>query len=229
MEEAIRVEDLRKVYKTKKVEFVALAGVTFSVRKGEFVAIVGPSGSGKTTLLDMVGLMDNPTSGRIYIAGEDVTGFDEDRRAVLRNKFIGFVFQAYNLINFLSVEENVELPLIAAGVSRSERKRRAREVLSLIPGMLDLKDKRPNELSGGQQQRVAIARALVNNPEIIIADEPTANLDTKTGSAVVELLKDLSMKRGVTVIMATHDPDMLKHADRILHIRDGKLDREEVV
>lgn len=229
MEEAIRVEDLRKVYKTKKVEFVALAGVTFSVRKGEFVAIVGPSGSGKTTLLDMVGLMDNPTSGRIYIAGEDVTGFDEDRRAVLRNKFIGFVFQAYNLINFLSVEENVELPLIAAGVSRSERKRRAREVLSLIPGMLDLKDKRPNELSGGQQQRVAIARALVNNPEIIIADEPTANLDTKTGSAVVELLKDLSMKRGVTVIMATHDPDMLKHADRILHIRDGKLEREEVV
>ncbi|BCU68167.1 peptide ABC transporter ATP-binding protein [Sulfolobales archaeon HS-7] len=219
--------DIRKVYKTRKVEYEALRGVSFSIEKGEFVALVGPSGSGKTTLLDIIGLLDNPTDGRLIIDGKDVSKLGENERADMRNKKIGFVFQSYNLISYLSTLENVELPLAAAGVPFWKRREKAIQVLSLIPGMLDFKDKRPNELSGGQQQRVAIARALVNDPDIIIADEPTANLDTVTGMAIVNLLKQLSVERNVTVVMATHDPDMIKKCDRIIHIRDGKIEGVE--
>ena len=220
--------DLKKVYKTKSVEYVALRGVTLKVKRGEFLVIAGPSGSGKTTLLDMLGLLDSPTSGKIIIDGKDVTKFDEDKRAIFRRKNIGFVFQAYNLITYLSVLENVELALAAAGVPVTKRKEKAEEVLSMIPGMLELKNKKPNELSGGQQQRVAIARALANDPKILLADEPTANLDSKTGEAIVELMNKLSKEKGVTIIMATHDPDMMKYADRIVYIRDGMIEKEVI-
>lgn len=220
--------DLKKVYKTKSVEYVALRGVTLKVKRGEFLVIAGPSGSGKTTLLDMLGLLDSPTSGKIVIDGKDVTKFNEDQRAIFRRKNIGFVFQAYNLITYLSVLENVELALAAAGVPVTKRKEKAEEVLSMIPGMLELKNKKPNELSGGQQQRVAIARALANEPKILLADEPTANLDSKTGEAIVELMNKLNKEKGVTIIMATHDPDMMKYADRIVYIRDGMVEKEVI-
>jgi ABC-type antimicrobial peptide transport system, ATPase component len=216
---------LAKVYRIKKIEYQALRGVDMEVEKGEFVAIVGPSGSGKTTLLDMVGLLDSPTSGKVFINGVDTTLLNERRKAELRNKHIGFVFQSYNLITYLTVLENVELPLAVSGIPFWRRKRRAEEVLSAIPGMLELKDKKPNELSGGQQQRLAIARALVNDPELLIADEPTANLDTKTGEAVVKLLKSLSTDKGVTILMATHDPDMIRNCDRVIYIRDGLVEK----
>jgi len=220
--------DLKKVYKTKSVEYVALRGVTLKVKRGEFLVIAGPSGSGKTTLLDLIGLLDSPTSGKIVIDGKDVTKFNENQRAMFRRKNIGFVFQSYNLITYLSVLENVELALASAGVPVTKRKEKAEEVLSMIPGMLELKNMKPNEISGGQQQRVAIARALANDPKILIADEPTANLDSKTGEAIVELMNKLNKEKGVTIIMATHDPDMMKYADRIVYIRDGTIEKEVI-
>ncbi|WP_338604816.1 ABC transporter ATP-binding protein [Sulfolobus tengchongensis] len=224
----IDIIDLKKIYKVKNVEYVALRGVNLKVKKGEFLVIAGPSGSGKTTLLDLMGLLDSPTSGKIIIDGHDVTYFDEDERATFRRKYIGFVFQSYNLITYLTVLENVELALAAAGVPVWKRREKAEEILSLIPGMLELKNKRPNELSGGQQQRVAIARALANDPKILLADEPTANLDSKTGEAIVELMKKLNDEKEVTIVMATHDPDMMKYADRIVYIRDGSIEKEVI-
>ena len=220
--------DLKKVYKTKNVEYVALRGITLKVKRGEFLVIAGPSGSGKTTLLDLIGLLDSPTSGKIIIDGKDVTKFNEDQRAMFRRKNIGFVFQSYNLITYLSVLENIELALAAAGSPVTKRKEKAEEILSMIPGMLELKNKKPNELSAGQQQRVAIARALANDPKILLADEPTANLDSKTGEAIVELMKKLNKEKGVTIIMATHDPEMMKYADRIVYIRDGMIEKEVI-
>lgn len=218
--------DLKKVYKVKNVEYVALKGITLKVRKGEFLVIAGPSGSGKTTLLDLIGLLDSPTSGKIVIDGIDVTNFNEDKRAIFRRKYIGFVFQSYNLITYLSVLENVELALAAIGVPAWKRKEKAEEILSMIPGMIELKNKKSNEISSGQQQRVAIARALANDPKILLADEPTANLDSKTGEAIVKLMKELNEERQVTIVMATHDPEMMKYADRIIYIRDGMFEKE---
>ncbi len=230
MNEEIIVDavDLSKVYKTKKAEYVALRGVSLKVREGEFLVIAGPSGSGKTTLLDLIGLLDTPSSGKIIINNIDVTNFNEDQRANFRKKYIGFVFQSYNLITYLSVLENVELALASLGIPAWKRREKAEEILSLVPGMLELKNKKPNELSGGQQQRVAIARALANDPKILIADEPTANLDSKTGLAIVELISKLNKEKNVTVIMATHDPDMMRYADRIVYIRDGQIEKEVV-
>ena len=222
----IETKELWKVYKVKKIEYPALRGVSLKVKRGEFVAIAGPSGSGKTTLLDLIGLLDTPTSGRIFIDGNDVTNLDEDQRAIFRRNNIGFVFQSYNLITYLTVLENVELALAAVGVPISKRRKKAEEILAMIPGMLELKNKKPNELSGGQQQRVAIARALANDPKILLADEPTANLDSKTGEAIVELIKKLNEEKNVTIVMATHDPDMMKYADRVVYIRDGVIERE---
>ena len=220
---------LKKVYKTtRNIEYVALRSITLKVKKGEFLVIAGPSGSGKTTLLNLIGLLDSPTSGKIIIDGKDVTNFDEDQRAIFRRKNIGFVFQSYNLITYLTVLENVELALAAAGVPITKRKEKAEEILSMIPGMLELKNKKPNELSAGQQQRVAIARALANDPKILLADEPTANLDLKTGEAIVELMRKLNEEKGVTIIMATHDPEMMKYADRIVYIRDGMIEKEMI-
>ncbi|MEM3859578.1 MAG: ABC transporter ATP-binding protein, partial [Candidatus Micrarchaeaceae archaeon] len=222
----IETVDLRKIYKVKGIEFVALRGISLKITNGEFVVVAGPSGSGKTTLLDLIGLLDSPTDGRILINSINVTDLSEDDRAIFRRKNIGFVFQSYNLITYLTVLENVELALAAAGVPIWKRREKAEEVLSMIPGMLELKNKKPNELSGGQQQRVAIARALANDPKILLADEPTANLDSKTGEAIVELFRKLNEEKGITIVMATHDPDMMKYADRIIYIRDGLIEKE---
>ncbi|MEM0294197.1 MAG: ABC transporter ATP-binding protein [Saccharolobus sp.] len=222
----IETVDLRKIYKVKGIEFVALRGISLKITNGEFVVVAGPSGSGKTTLLDLIGLLDSPTDGRILINSINVTDLSEDDRAIFRRKNIGFVFQSYNLITYLTVLENVELALAAAGVPIWKRREKAEEVLSMIPGMLELKNKKPNELSSGQQQRVAIARALANDPKILLADEPTANLDSKTGEAIVKLFRKLNEEKGITIVMATHDPDMMKYADRIIYIRDGLIEKE---
>ncbi|MCY0860386.1 MAG: ABC transporter ATP-binding protein [Sulfolobaceae archaeon] len=227
IENIISVKDLTKIYKTRNIEYIALRDVTLDVRKGEFIVIAGPSGSGKTTFLDLIGLLDTPTNGRILINNVDVTDFNENQRAKFRRENIGFVFQSYNLIPYLTVAENVELSLIAKSISPLRRKKRVEEILSKVPGMLELKDKKANELSGGQQQRVAIARALANDPKILIADEPTANLDSKTGLEIVRLLKELNENSGITIVMATHDVEMMKYADRIVHIRDGKIESIE--
>ncbi len=227
IENIISVKDLTKIYKTRNIEYIALRDVTLDIRKGEFIVIAGPSGSGKTTFLDLIGLLDTPTKGRILINNVDVTDFNENQRAKFRRENIGFVFQSYNLIPYLTVAENVELSLIAKSISPLRRKKKVEEILSKVPGMLELKDKKANELSAGQQQRVAIARALANDPKILIADEPTANLDSKTGLEIVRLLKELNENSGITIVMATHDVEMMKYADRIVHIRDGKIESIE--
>ncbi|BFH74184.1 ABC transporter ATP-binding protein [Sulfurisphaera javensis] len=224
----VELYNVKKIYKSGNREWIGLNDVTLKVEKGEFLSIIGPSGSGKTTLLNIIGLMDSPTSGHVIIDGKDVTYTTEKEKALLRNKYIGFVFQSYNLISFMTVYQNVELPLIIAGIGEKERRERVMEVLKTVPGLLELKDKKPNQLSGGQQQRVAIARALVTDPPIILADEPTANLDTTTGQQIVELFRDIKERLGKTIIMATHDLEMLKYSNRIVYIRDGKIEKEEV-
>ena len=227
MTEIVQLIDVTKVYKANNREWVALKDVNLTVEEGEFVALVGPSGSGKTTMLNIIGLMDSPTKGHVVIEGRDVTYLSEGEKAEFRNRHIGYVFQSYNLISFLTVYQNVELPLIIAGVPKGEREKMVEEILRTIPGIYELKDKRPNQLSGGQQQRVAIARALVTRPKILLSDEPTANLDLNTGKAIVDLFKRIKEEMGVTIIMATHDLDMLKNCDRIVYIRDGKIEKVE--
>lgn len=229
MEKVIELINVTKVYKNKSIEYVALKNVNLKVERGEFIAIVGPSGSGKTTLLNIIGLLDSPTTGKVILEGKDVTTLSDNEKAELRNKKIGFVFQTYNLISYLTVYENVELPLVVSGVPETERRKIVMDTLAKIPGLLELKDKKPNQLSAGQQQRVAIARALVMNPSIILADEPTANLDTRNGQAIVSLFREINEKMGVTIIMATHDPEMLKYCKRIIQIRDGVIEKEETV
>jgi putative ABC transport system ATP-binding protein len=225
----IELINVSKVYRSKASEYIALKNINLKVEKGDFLAIVGPSGSGKTTLLNIIGLLDSPTSGSVILEGKDVTTLNESEKAYLRNKKIGFVFQTYNLISYLTVYENVELPLVISGINESERRKIVIDILSRIPGLLDLKDKKPNQLSAGQQQRVAIARALVMNPSIILADEPTANLDTRSGQAIISIFREISDKMRVTIIMATHDPEMLKHCKRIIYIRDGIIERDEMI
>jgi len=229
VEKVIELINVTKVYKNKSIEYVALKNVNLKVERGEFIAIVGPSGSGKTTLLNIIGLLDSPTSGKVILEGKDVTTLSDNEKAELRNKKIGFVFQTYNLISYLTVYENVELPLVVSGVPETERRKIVMDTLAKIPGLIELKDKKPNQLSAGQQQRVAIARALVMNPSIILADEPTANLDTRNGQAIVSLFREINEKMGVTIIMATHDPEMLKYCKRIIQIRDGVIEKEETV
>ncbi|BCU68895.1 ABC transporter ATP-binding protein [Stygiolobus caldivivus] len=227
MKNVIQLLDVNKVYKTGNNEWVALRDVNLNVEDGEFIALVGPSGSGKTTLLNIIGLMDSPTRGHVVLEDKDVTYLGEKEKSELRNKYIGYVFQSYNLISFLTVYQNVELPLVIAGVPEKERQKMVEEVLQTIPGIYELRNKRPTQLSGGQQQRVAIARALVNRPKVILADEPTANLDINTGKAVVDLFKKIKDELGITIVMATHDLEMLKNCDRIVYIRDGMVERIE--
>ncbi|MEM1625928.1 MAG: ABC transporter ATP-binding protein [Sulfolobaceae archaeon] len=229
MEKVIELINVTKIYKSRSTEYIALRDINLEIEKGEFVAIVGPSGSGKTTLLNIIGLLDSPTYGKVILEGKDVTMLNDNEKAKLRNKKIGFIFQTYNLISYLTVYENVELPLIISGVPEGERRKIVMNTLSKIPGLLDLKNKKPNQLSAGQQQRVAIARALVMNPSIILADEPTANLDTKNGQAIISLFREINDKMGVTIIMATHDPEMLKYCKRIIRIRDGVIEKEEKI
>lgn len=217
----IELEDLSRHYQMGPTTVKAIDEVSLSINEGEFVAIIGPSGSGKSTLMNIIGCLDSPTSGEYRLAGEPVARLSKDRLAEIRNRYIGFVFQTFNLLPRVSAEENVELPLIYAGVPPRERKERAMEIL----GRVKLKGRErhiPSELSGGQRQRVAIARALAARPKILLADEPTGALDTKTGREIMNLFRELQAE-GVTLIMVTHDPDLASQAKRIIQIRDGKI------
>ncbi|MCS7129379.1 MAG: ABC transporter ATP-binding protein [Candidatus Caldarchaeum sp.] len=221
------IKDLKKIYRSNGIETVALNGVNLTIRRGEMLAIVGPSGSGKSTLLNMLGALDKPTEGSVVIDGVDISKIDDNRRADFRNKKIGFVFQSYNLINRLKVVDNVELPLMLLEVPKEERRSLALSMLREV-GLDSKSFKKPTQLSGGEQQRVAVARALVTQPSIILADEPTGNLDSKSGAVVVSLLRELARK-GNTVIVVTHNMEVARAADRIIYIRDGKIEKEEVV
>jgi len=204
----------------------ALDGIELKIKRGEYISIMGPSGSGKTTLFNMIGGIDRPTRGRVYIDGVDIAKLDAYELAWLRCRKIGYIFQTFNLIPVLTAIENVMLPMIFAGVGRDERIRRATEILETV-GLGDRLHHKPGELSGGQQQRVAIARALANNPVIVLADEPTGNLDLHTGLEIISLLRELNKEKGVTVISATHDLKMIDVSDRIVYLRDGRIDRYE--
>ena len=219
--EVISLENIKKSYFSADLETEILHGITLKIHEGEFVAITGPSGSGKSTMLHILGLLDTATSGRYTLDGRDVTKLTEDEQALVRNKEIGFVFQQFNLLQRATVLENVILPAIYAAVKASEREAHAKDLLAKV-GLGDHIYKRPNQLSGGQQQRVAIARALENNPKIILADEPTGNLDTKSGKDVMEILKDLN-KQGKTIILITHDMNIAQQAERVVSIQDGEL------
>ncbi|WP_457742779.1 ABC transporter ATP-binding protein [Thermococcus sp.] len=218
----LKALNLYKSYHLGRIKVPALRGASIEVMEGEFVAIIGPSGSGKTTLLNILGLLDTPDSGELYIDGKSVIGLDDDELSEMRLWKIGFVFQHYNLIPILTALENVEIPMILAGVSPKRRIARARELLKMV-GIPHLENHKPTEMSGGQQQRVAIARALANEPSIILADEPTGNLDTKSSEEIVSLMRNLNREKGTTFVVVTHDLDVARKADRILRIRDGKL------
>ena len=222
----IEVENVRKVYRMDGVEFEALKGVSFTVEKGEFVIIMGPSGSGKSTLMHILGALDVSTSGRYVLNGKDITSMTRDELARVRNKNIGFIFQGFNLLPRMSALENVELPMLYAGLPAGGRMAKARQALDLV-GLLEWADHRPNQLSGGQQQRVAIARALVNDAPLLVADEPTGNLDSKTGVQVMETLKVLNENRGITIVLVTHDSGIARYGKRIMGVLDGLISSDE--
>ncbi len=226
-EAALDVQNITKIFSTSAGVVEALRRVTFSVEKGQFVSIVGPSGSGKTTLLNMIGALDRPSSGKVYIDGVDIFALRDSEIASMRNILIGFIFQSFNLIQRSTVQKNVELPAIISGLDEHERKRRAQLLLGSL-GILQKAKLKTSSLSGGQQQRVAIARALINNPAIILADEPTGNLDTKTGNEVFALMQDLSKKFRRTIIMVTHNPELAYKTDKIIYIKDGSVEKEVI-
>lgn len=223
----IDVRSLTKVYEMGDVQVHALRGVTFTVESGEFIAIVGPSGSGKSTMMDILGCLAKPTEGEYYLEEEEVGKLSDNRLAEIRNRKVGFVFQSFNLLQRTTALHNVELPLIYSGLSRKERRRRAFEALESV-GLADRVHHKSNEMSGGQIQRVAIARALVNTPSMIFADEPTGNLDTRSGGEIMAIFDELN-EAGNTIIMVTHEPEIAAHARRILHIRDGLIERDEQI
>ena len=224
----IHVDHVSKTYKAGDVQVHALRNLSLSICRGEFVAIMGPSGSGKSTLMNLIGCLDRPTKGRYLLDGVDVSTLGKAGLADIRNKRVGFVFQSYNLVPRTSAMENVELPLLYAGVSAAERRRRANAALADV-GMLDRAQNMPNQLSGGQQQRVALARALVNNPAIVLADEPTGALDTRTSVEVMAIFQRLSAERKLTVIIVTHEPDIAYYAERIVEVRDGRISSDHPV
>lgn len=223
----LRVKNLSKIFHSPAGGIVVLNGISFGIKKGEFVSIVGPSGSGKSTLLNIIGALDRPTVGKVFINDIDIFSLNDYEIALLRNNLIGFIFQSYNLINRTTVLKNVEIPGILAGMKKNERIDRALKLLDIL-GIKDKAKTSPSNLSGGQQQRVAIARAIMNNPAVILADEPTGNLDTKTGQDVFNLLKMLSNKFRRTIIMVTHNPDLSKATDRVIHLKDGIIEKEAI-
>lgn len=220
--EAVKVSDIRKVYDEKGMPVEALSRVNLSIEKGEFLALVGPSGSGKTTLLNLVGGLDRPTEGNIFIEGREITGLSSGELAELRLRRIGFVFQEYNLIPVLTAIENVEYVMLLQGLRERERRERALSILKEV-GLEGMEARRPRELSGGQQQRVAVARAIVSEPAMVLADEPTANLDSNTGAALLDLMRRLNESKGITFIFSTHDPMVMERARRIVRLKDGSI------
>ena len=218
----IALENVHKVYDTGEVKVPALRGMSLRIDPGEFVAIVGASGSGKTTLMNIIGFLDRPTSGHYWFDGKDVSQFDRVARAKLRNEKLGFVFQGFNLLKRYTAVENVELPLIYAGISARERRRRAMEKMALV-GLSDRANHMPSQLSGGQQQRVAIARSLINNPQVLLADEPTGNLDSKTGAEILAEFQRLNHDLGQTIVLITHEPSIAAAAPRLVTVRDGVI------
>ena len=225
-ESLLRLDGVKKVFFTEEVETHALSGIHLEIHPGEFLSIAGPSGCGKSTLLSIIGLLDSPTDGGFWLKGEQVANLTVRDRARIRNREIGFIFQAFNLIGDLNVYENAELPLIYRGMASSERKQRVQEVLERV-GMAHRMKHYPSQLSGGQQQRVAVARAIVGRPSILLADEPTGNLDSKNGEAVMELLRELH-RDGATLCMVTHDPRYARHADRTVYLFDGRIVEETI-
>ncbi|MFT6088349.1 ABC transporter ATP-binding protein [Sulfitobacter sp. CW3] len=221
----IEFREVAKIYGKGEAEVRALDGASFKIETGEFVAIMGPSGSGKSTAMNLIGCLDSPTSGEYLFHGVPVASLDREQRALLRRNYLGFVFQGYNLLARASALENVELPLIYKGVGRAERKQRALDALSKV-GLKGREHHTPSELSGGQQQRVAIARALIGNPDVILADEPTGNLDTKMSREIMDLLCGLNDNEGMTIIMVTHEEDMAEYAHRLIWMVDGKVERD---
>lgn len=217
----IEMRDLKRVYELGPQQIFALSGIDLTINTGEYVAIMGPSGSGKSTLMNIIGCLDRPTSGHYLLDGIPVESMDDDELAAIRNKKIGFVFQTFNLLARTTALHNVELPLIYAKIPRAERREQAKEALSAV-GLGDRMNHQPNELSGGQRQRVAIARALVNRPSLLLADEPTGNLDSQTGREILDLFRELH-NRGNSIIIVTHEDDVAKEAKRVVHLRDGKI------
>jgi putative ABC transport system ATP-binding protein len=218
----VEIEDVRKIYRQGRVEIQALGGVTLSIDRGGFVALAGPSGSGKTTMLNIIGGLDRPDQGRVTVDENDFSQMSQSELADLRLRDIGFVFQSYNLIPVLSAEENVEFVMLLQGVDPDERRKRARRILEEV-GLGDQFRRRPAELSGGQQQRVAVARAIVADPAIVLADEPTANLDSKTGQGLLDMMRTMNREKNVTFIFSTHDDMVMDYARRLVHIRDGRV------
>ena len=223
--EVVKIENVTRVYKVGKVETQALRGVNLTIESGEFTALVGPSGSGKTTLLQMIGCLDQPTSGIVCINNKDVTRLNRNQRADMRRGTIGFIFQFFALIPTLSAYENVEMPLLLNGHTPKERRDRVMELLQAVD-LADRANNRPDQLSGGQQQRVAVARALAPKPTLVLADEPTANLDTANGHQVMDIMKKLNKETGVTFVFATHDPRVISYADRVVTLQDGVITKD---
>jgi putative ABC transport system ATP-binding protein len=226
--EVVKIDNVTRVYQVGKVETQALRGVNLTIESGEFTALVGPSGSGKTTLLQMIGCLDQPTSGRVCVSGQDVTTLNRNQRADMRRGHIGFIFQFFALIPTLSAYENIEMPLLLNGHNAKDRHERVTELLKAVD-LADRANNRPDQLSGGQQQRIAIARALGPKPALILADEPTANLDTVNGEQVMEIMTRLNKETGVTFVFATHDPRVIKYARRIVTLRDGLVTEDKTV
>jgi len=220
--EVVKIENITRTYQVGKIETQALRGVNLSIKNGEFTALVGPSGSGKTTLLQMIGCLDQPTTGQVFINDKNVTKLNRNQRADMRRGTIGFIFQFFALIPTLTAYENVEMPLLLNGHSAGERRERVMELLKAVD-LADRANNRPDQLSGGQQQRVAVARALASKPTLILADEPTANLDTVNGHQVMDIMKKLNKETGVTFIFATHDPRVIGYADRVVTLEDGLI------
>jgi len=218
----IKLDNVWKIYKMGQVEVPALRGINLEVKKGEFLAVMGPSGSGKSTAMNMIGVLDVPTKGKILLEGQDIAKLEESDLAQIRGKKIGFIFQQFNLIPTLSALENVSLPMIFQNISKEERVERATKLLEMV-GLGERIKHKPNEMSGGQQQRVAIARSLINDPEVVLADEPTGNLDSESGHKVIDFLKDLNKKEKKTVVMVTHDADLAKNAQRTQYLYDGQI------
>ena len=226
MTNLIETRDLCRTFGSEETKVTALDHVSINIEQGEFTAIIGPSGSGKTTLLHLIGGLDEPNSGSVTLSGSNIADMSGNQLSDFRRDHIGFIFQAYNLIPVLSAEENIEYIKLLQGISAAERKKRVKEMLAMVE-LEGLGDRRPSHLSGGQQQRVAVARAMASNPDIILADEPTANLDSKTGISLLEVMRDLNQQRNMTFVFSTHDEKIMDRATRLIYLRDGKVERDE--